>query len=76
MRIETIPGARDELTKLCERTGMKQLAVVSRVIEWLTKQSDVVQASVLGIYPEDLRSKVAEILLKDMAAKSKRNSES
>jgi len=74
MRIEVVPSARDELANLCERRGMTQVAVVSRAVEWLTNQSEVVQAAILGIYPGDMRSKVAEIILQDLVKTRKKKS--
>jgi hypothetical protein len=53
---------------------MTQVAVVSRAVEWLTNQSEVVQAAILGIYPGDMRSKVAEIILQDLVKTRKKKS--
>lgn len=74
MRIELQPEAKRGLADLCDRLGMTQIAATSRIIEWFTGQSDVVQAAVLGLYPQDIRAEVAEIILKHMASGSKRKS--
>jgi hypothetical protein len=74
MRIELLPEAKDGLTGLCDRLGMTQIAATSRIIEWFTTQSDVVQAAILGLYPQDIRAEVAEMILKRMASDSKKKS--
>jgi hypothetical protein len=73
MRIELYPEAKQGLTDLCERLGMTQVAATSRVIEWFTTQSDVVQAAILGLYPRDIRAELAEMILKKMAADKKKS---
>ena len=72
MRIELIPQAKSGLEKLCERLGMTQVATTSRIVEWFCKESDLVQAAVLGLYPEDLRADVATMVLKRMASEKKK----
>jgi len=74
MRIELYPEAKEELTGLCDRLGMTQIAATSRIIEWFTTQSDVVQAAILGLYPHDIRAEVAEMILKRMATDGKKRS--
>jgi hypothetical protein len=74
MRIELLPEAKEGLTGLCDRLGMTQIAATSRIIEWFTTQSDVVQAAILGLYPQDIRAEVAEMILKRMASDSKKKS--
>ncbi|MGD0464016.1 MAG: hypothetical protein ABSB74_16160 [Tepidisphaeraceae bacterium] len=74
MRIELLPEAKEGLTGLCDRLGMTQIAATSRIIEWFTTQSDVVQAAILGLYPHDIRAEVAEMILKRMASEAKKRS--
>jgi hypothetical protein len=74
MRIELLPEAKEGLTGLCDRLGMTQIAATSRIIEWFTTQSDVVQAAILGLYPQDIRPELAEMTLKRMASDSKKKS--
>jgi hypothetical protein len=73
MRIELFPEAKKGLSDLCDRLGMTQIAATSRVIEWFTTQTDVVQAAILNLYPQDIRAEVAEIVLKRMASEKKRS---
>ncbi len=74
MRIELLPEAKEALTGMTDRLGMTQIAATSRIIEWFTTQSDVVQAAILGLYPQDIRAEVAEMILKRMASDSKKKS--
>jgi len=74
MRIELTPDAKKGLTELCDRLGMTQIATTSRIIEWFTTQPDVVQAAVLGLYPQDIRAEIAEIILKRLASDHKKKS--
>ena len=74
MRIELTPNAKTGLTGLCDRLGMTQIATTSRIIEWFTTQPDVVQAAILGLYPQDIRAEIAEIILKRLAADHKKKS--
>jgi hypothetical protein len=67
MRIELLPPAKSRLEKTSEQFGLKQVATTSRLIEWFSKQNDVLQSSVLGLYPEDPRADVPTMILKEMA---------
>ena len=72
MRIEVTPKARADVAKVTELFGMKQVAVMSRVIEWLSSQSDVVQANVLGLAPQALSTDIVPVILKAMLADHRR----
>jgi hypothetical protein len=71
MRIELSPEAKEQFIDFGDSLGMTQVAVASRLVEWLTKQSDVIQAGVLGLYPEDIRAEVPSMLLKHLIAEKK-----
>jgi hypothetical protein len=71
MRIELLSEAKEGLEGLCDRLGMTQVAATSRVVEWFTTQSDVVQAEILGLYPQEIRAEVAKMILKRMSADGK-----
>jgi hypothetical protein len=74
MRIELYQESKKGLADLCDRLGMTQIAATSRIIEWFTMQSDVVQAAILGLYPHDIRSEVVEMILKRIGADGKKKS--
>ena len=71
MRIELLPQAKKQLMGYCSRLGMTQVATTSRLIEWLCQETDVVQAGVLGLYPEDIQAKLPSMILRGMAAGKK-----
>jgi hypothetical protein len=72
MRIELLPTAKSSLEKMCDRLGMTQVATTSRIVEWFSKQNDVVQSTVLGLYPEDLRADVPTMILRQMAGEKRK----
>jgi hypothetical protein len=71
MRIELLPQAKSNLETSCDKRGMTQVATTSRIVEWFCKQNDVVQAAVLGLYPEDIRADLPAMIFKNMANEKK-----
>jgi len=71
VRLELTPGAKERLNEISHRSGMTQLSVTSRLVEWFAGQPEVIQAAVLGRYPEEIGSDVAKLILKRMAEKKK-----
>ncbi|HEX4054760.1 MAG TPA: hypothetical protein VHX86_10890 [Tepidisphaeraceae bacterium] len=67
MRIELFPQAKDRLSGMCDRLGITQVAAVSRLVEWFAEQTDIVQAAVMGLYPEDIRADIATLILQRLA---------
>ena len=53
MRIELSPKAKTAFTDIAARKGMTQVAVTSRMIEWLVRQPDMIQLNVLQSLPVD-----------------------
>jgi hypothetical protein len=51
---------------------MTQVAIASRLVDWLCGEQDVVQAAVLGIYPEDIRSDLPMKIFNRVAGGEKR----
>lgn len=73
VRLELTKEAKSRLAEISKRTGMTQVAVSSRLFEWFSKQSEILQAAVLGQYPKEIEAEVAEMILKRVATeKSKR----
>jgi len=71
MRIELTPSAKDLLTDLCQRNGMTQVAVMSRITEWFANQDQLIQGAILGHYPVGIESDVAKLILKKLIEKGK-----
>jgi hypothetical protein len=68
MRIQLDREAREALVKLCDRTGMTQIAVMSRVMSWFSKQNEVIQARVLGGLSDETVADLAKQMLQKMAS--------
>lgn len=67
IRLQLDVSAKNALDKLCERRGMTQIAVLSRMVKWFVTQDEVVQASILGLMSEDTLGDIAQVLLKRVA---------
>ena len=71
MRIELSPPAMERFLGYSDSLGMTQVALSSRLVEWLSRQDDIIQAAVLGLYPEDIRAEIPSRFLKRLAAEKK-----
>ena len=67
IRIQLDPQATRQLDQLCEQRGMTQIAVLSRAVTWLTRQSNLIQTAILGGLSAEDQSELAKVLLKRMA---------
>lgn len=63
IRAQVSPAALTCLQSICERRGMTQISVVSRLLEYLHKQTPEEQGRMLGHYAGDEtpRRKVAKV---------------
>ena len=68
VRIELTPPAKKALEGLTEKAGMTQVAMLSRLVEWLATQSSTVQTAVLGQYSEETQAETAKLIVKQMGA--------
>jgi hypothetical protein len=66
MRVELTGPAKQKLDEVTDLTGMTQIQVMSRMIEWFTGQSELIQANVLGRYPVEIQDEVARLILRRM----------
>jgi methyl coenzyme M reductase beta subunit len=71
VRIELTPSAKEALNDLTDKAGMTQVALLSRLVEWFSHQSDMIQAAVLGQYPSEIEADIAKMILKRMASGKK-----
>ena len=72
VRIELTPGARKRLDECSEKSGMTQVAMLSRLVEWFSRQPEAVRHLVVGSIPEELKEQVAGLVLKTLAKGSGR----
>jgi hypothetical protein len=68
VRIELTPSAKEALNELTDKAGMTQVALLSRLVEWFSHQTDMIQAAVLGQYPSEIEADIAKLILKRMAS--------
>jgi predicted transcriptional regulator len=71
MRIQLDAGAKEELDELCDKRGMTQIAVMSRLVGWFVKQDDVIQTAVMASLSEPAMQRLARQLLKQLASRGK-----
>jgi hypothetical protein len=67
IKIAITPQAKRAIEAVCERYGMSQIELASRLYTWLADQDEVLQAAVLGILPDSVAPDVAEMVLQRMA---------
>jgi len=67
LRIELTSGARKRLDQCSEKSGMTQLSMISRMVEWFSRQPESVRQLVVGNIPADLPEDVAGMVLKTLA---------
>ncbi|MDB5295721.1 MAG: hypothetical protein JWO31_1704 [Phycisphaerales bacterium] len=63
IRLQLDVAAKQQLDKLCDRRGMTQIAVLSRLVKWFGRQDEVVQASVLNLLSDDALGDLANVLI-------------
>jgi len=68
MRIQLDASAKNELDRLCEKRGMTQIAVMSRLVGWFIRQDDLIQTAVMDTLSDAAMAKLAKQLLKRLAA--------
>ncbi len=71
IRLQLDLPAKQQLDKLCERRGMTQIAVLSRLVKWFGKQDEVVQASVLSLLSDDMLGSLSKVLIEQGPAGNK-----
>jgi hypothetical protein len=73
IRLQLDIEAKKHLDQLCERRGMTQISVLSRLMKWFSKQDEVIQAGVLGLLSEEAIGELTQGVLKRMASKAEPN---
>ena len=71
MRIQLDAQAKKELDELCDKRGMTQIAVMSRLVGWFVKQDDVIQTAVMASLSEPAMRRLAKQLLQQLASRGK-----
>jgi hypothetical protein len=68
IRIELDHSDADALKDVCDRRGMTQISLVSRMVKWLARQDSEVQVDILNTDPEDWSKDKNLKLLKRLAS--------
>ena len=71
MRIQLDGNAKDALDELCEKRGMTQIAMMSRLVGWFVKQDEVIQTAVMTSLSDAALGRLAKQMLKQMASRGK-----
>lgn len=66
-RIQLTTDAKKRLLDISDQLGITQIAVTSRIVEWFANQPDIIQAAILGLYPDMIKKDVAQLILERMA---------
>ena len=73
-RIQLTTDAKKRLLEISDQLGITQIAITSRLVEWFANQPDLIQAAILGLYPDVIKQDVATLILNRMAeGKSERD---
>ncbi len=64
--------SKNRLDTLCQKLGMTQLAVTTRMANWFLSQNDTVQAVVLGSLSKESMRPLVRTLLRRVAANAPR----
>lgn len=68
IRLQLDREAKDALDTLCNQRGMTQIATLSRLVRWFTRQDEVVQAAILGSLSDESIRVLAKKLLENYAS--------
>jgi predicted transcriptional regulator len=67
IRIQLDAEAKQRLDQLCDKRGMTQIAVMSRLVTWFSKQNDVIQTAVLGGLAQQDLAELSKLMLKRLS---------
>jgi hypothetical protein len=64
MRIQLDARSKDRLDEICQKRGMTQIAAMSRIVDWFSRQDEVIQTSVLHGLSQGSLSALAKSVLR------------
>ena len=71
IRLELETLSKRQLDDLSEKRGMTQIAILSRLVKWFSRQDEMVQASILGLLSEEMLGDLNQLLHKRLGSVSK-----
>jgi hypothetical protein len=66
LRVDLTPDAKARLSDVCDKSGMTQVAMLSRVVEWFARQPNGVQQLIVGHIPKEMHPDVARLVLENL----------
>ncbi|MCC7204259.1 MAG: hypothetical protein IT441_04215 [Phycisphaeraceae bacterium] len=66
VRVQLESSCKKMLDELCDRRGMTQIAVMTRLVNWFVEQNELIQAAVLGQLSAQAQQELARRLLQQM----------
>jgi hypothetical protein len=74
VRLEITPDAKQQVEKACDALGMKQVALLSRVMEWFARQDATTQRMIVGHIPPELGKSLARLAFPNKSPRNKTRS--
>jgi hypothetical protein len=66
MRIQLDTQSKDRLAEICQKRGMTHIAALTRIVDWFSRQDEVIQTSVLHNLSQGSLSAIAKSQLKKL----------
>jgi hypothetical protein len=67
LRLQLDAGAKQHLDRLARALGMTQVSLMTRLIEWVMRQHEVIQYVAIGALTPELAAPLARELLEELA---------
>jgi len=68
VRIQLNSSGKDRLEFICEKRGMTQIALMSRLVNWFSQQDDYIQSAVLQTLSDSSMAALTKSLMKKLAS--------
>lgn len=68
VRIELTAPAKKAVESLTEKHGMTQVAMLSRLVEWVAHQPSKIQGAVVAQNSSEIQAEIATLIAKQMAS--------
>lgn len=66
-RIDADPQTASKFIAICDETGMSQIVITSRLVNWFASQDSEIQARILGVFGAEGKSEAAKLFLQKLA---------
>jgi len=67
-KISLTNEAKASFDALCQRFGMTQITAIARVVDWLQRQPEEIQALALGQIPDSIDADIIDLLYRRQAS--------